>query len=459
MVYSSLLFIYGFLPLSLLIYYVFPKKYRSAVLLAESVVFCGMISLWYLAFMMIYVIINYASCRLTEKQKNSDKHGILPFVGGVAFDTASIFIFRFHMFENLRDKLGSAADFFPIGISFFTLSAIGVLTDVFRGRIKAEKSIVNFALYIMMFPKLIMGPVISYPKFIRASEKRSEGLSAIGEGLIEFIKGLAKKILFADSLYMLWSAVSNTAAGELSVLTAWLGAAAYILCLYFTLSSFSDMCVGILLCFGYRYPKSFNYPMFSSRIRTFYSRWLIQVFKSFRKSYHLAASPFRKDSLCRKLIYVFFWASLGFWYTFNLNGFVWGLLIGTAVLIEKRFSNAKMLDMTGIIYTFFAVVLSSAVLFGGDLVYSFRYIIAMLGGNGVLADSVSLYLVKSYFVLILICMYASTDLFRNVRVRIKKMKIRYVFEVITPIVMLVLMVVCTSLISYGGSSGTMLMML
>ena len=92
MVYSSLLFIYGFLPLSLLIYYVFPKKYRSAVLLAESVVFCGMISLWYLAFMMIYVIINYASCRLTEKQKNSDKHGILPFVGGVAFDTASIFI-------------------------------------------------------------------------------------------------------------------------------------------------------------------------------------------------------------------------------------------------------------------------------------------------------------------------------------------------------------------------------
>ena len=118
-----------------------------------------------------------------------------------------------------------------------------------------------------------------------------------------------------------------------------------------------------------------------------------------------------------------------------------------------------MLDMTGIIYTFFAVVLSSAVLFGGDLVYSFRYIIAMLGGNGVLADSVSLYLVKSYFVLILICMYASTDLFRNVRVRIKKMKIRYVFEVITPIVMLVLLVVCTSLISYGGSSGTMLMML
>ena len=114
-----------------------------------------------------------------------------------------------------------------------------------------------------------------------------------------------------------------------------------------------------------------------------------------------------------------------------------------------------MLDMTGIIYTFFAVVLSSAVLFGGDLVYSFRYIIAMLGGNGVLADSVSLYLVKSYFVLILICMYASTDLFRNVRVRIKKMKIRYVFEVITPIVMLVLLVVCTSLISYGGSSGTM----
>ena len=138
---------------------------------------------------------------------------------------------------------------------------------------------------------------------------------------------------------------------------------------------------------------------------------------------------------------------------------MWGLLTGTAVLIEKRFSNAKMLNITGIIYTFFAVVLSSVILFGGDLMYSLRYILAMIGGNGVLADSVSLYLVKSYFVLILISMYTSTDLFRNLRARIKKMKIRYVFEALTPIVMLVLLIVCTSLISYSGSSGTMLIML
>lgn len=459
MIYSSLLFIYGFLPLSLLAYCIAPKKHKLEVLLGLSMIFCGMISLWYLAFMMIYVIVNYASCRLIGKQKNAEKHGILPYISGVAFDTAAIFFFRSHMFENLRDKLGSAADFFPIGISFFTLSAIGVLTDVFRGIIKAEKSMVNFSLYIMMFPKLIMGPVISYPTFMRAVENRSGGLSVIGEGLIQFIKGLAKKILFADSLYMLWSAVSNTDTGELSALTAWLGAAAYVLCLYFTLSSFSDMCIGLCLCFGFRFPKSFNYPMFSTRIRAFYSKWLVQVFKSFRKSYHFAASPFRKGSLCRKLIYIVFWGSLGYWYTFNLNGFVWGLLIGTAVLIEKRFSNAKMLNITGIIYTFFVVVLSSVIFFGGDLVYSVKYIIAMLGGNGVLADSVSLYLVKSYFVLILICMYTSTDLFRNLRARIKKMKIRYIFEAVTPIVMLVLLFVCTSLISYSGSSGTMLIML
>ena len=459
MIYSSLLFIYGFLPLSLLAYSISPKKHKLAVLLGLSMIFCGIISLWYLAFMMIYVIVNYASCRLIGKQKNAGKHGILPYLCGAAFDVAAIFMFRAHMTEGLRDKLGNVVDYFPIGISFFTLSAIGALTDVFRGRIKAEKSIVKFSLFIMMFPKLIMGPAISYPIYMRALEKRGGGLSVIGEGLIQFIKGLAKKILFADSLYMLWSAVADADTGELAALTAWLGASAYVLCLYFTLSSFSDMCVGLCLCFGLKFPKSFNYPMFSTRIRAFYSKWLVQVFKFFRKSYHLAASSFRKESLCRKLIYVVFWGSLGFWYTFTLNGFVWGLLTGTAVLIEKRFSNAKMLNITGIIYTFFAVVLSSVILFGGDLMYSLRYILAMIGGNGVLADSVSLYLVKSYFVLILISMYTSTDLFRNLRARIKKMKIRYVFEALTPIVMLVLLIVCTSLISYSGSSGTMLIML
>lgn len=459
MVYSSLLFIYGFLPLSLLVYYVSPKKYQSAVLLVLSMIFCGMFSPWYLIFITAYVLANYAGCRLTQMQKNEKKRGILPYIACTAFDLSAIFFFRSELFEPIREEFGIAADFFPVGISFFTLSALGALTDVFRGKIKAEKSIVNFALFIMMFPRLIMGPVLRYSAFTRAIENRKGGLSEIGKGFTVFIKGLAKKILFADSLYMLWSAVSRTEVSELAALTAWLGAVAYVFCLYFTLSAFADMCTGLCLCFGFRFPKSFNYPMFSTRIRTFYSKWQTQVFKWFRKNYHIAASPFKRGSICRKLIYVVFWGIFGFWYTFNLNGFVWGLLMGTVIIVEKRFCHPKMLNITGAIYTFFAVVSASVLFLGGDLLYSAKYIIAMLGGNRSLADSVSLYLLKSYFIVLLVCMYAATDLFRNVGGRLSKTKIRYAFEAAVPLVMLIILLVCTALISFSGSSGTMLIML
>ena len=133
--------------------------------------------------------------------------------------------------------------------------------------------------------------------------------------------------------------------------------------------------------------------------------------------------------------------------------------MGAVIIIEKRFFHAKMLNITGAIYTFFAVVSASVLFLGGDLLYSAKYIIAMLGGNRNLADSVSLYLLKSYFIVLLVCMYASTDLLRNVGVRLSKTRIRYVFEAVTPIIMLIILFVCTALISFSGSSETMLIML
>lgn len=458
MVYSSLLFIYGFLPLSLLFYCIAPQKLQPLILFIFSMIYCGMFNFSFLVFIMAYVLINYAGCRLTEKQRNAEKCSILPYAFCVFFDTAAIFFFRSEFFEPIRSALGAVSDFFPVGISFFTLSALGTLTDVYRGRIAAEKNIISFGLYIMMFPRLIMGPVLRYSSFSRILKERKVGLCEIGKGITLFVKGLVKKVIFADSLYMLYTAVRGTEVTELSALTAWLGAVAYILCLYFTLSSFSDMAAGLGLCFGLKFPKSFNYPMFSTKIRYFYARWQTQVVKWFRKNFTYPLSSLSRNRIYKKVIFIAAWGALGFWYTFNINGFVWGILLGTAIVLEKRFSHAKMLNITGAIYTFFTVIFASVILLGDDLFYSAKYILAMIGGNNNFADALSLYLIKCYAVILLICMYASTDLFKNIRFRLEKTKLHLVFEAISPIVILFLLMACTALMSFDGSSGTMLIM-
>lgn len=459
MAYSSLLFIYGFLPVSLLLYYASPKKRQPLTLLILSMIFCGMFSLGFLIFIIAYVLVNFGGCRLIGKRRSDKKSGILPYILCMLFDTAAIFFFRSELFEPMRDALGTAADFFPVGISFFTLSAMGTLTDVYRGRISAEKNIIAFGLYIMMFPRLIMGPILRYSSFSHALEERGGDLSEIGKGLALFIKGLVKKVIFADSLYMLYTAVRSAEITGLSALTAWLGAIAYILCLYFTLCGFADMSTGLGFCFGFRFPKSFNYPMFSTKIRYFYARWQMPAVRWLRKNFTHPLSSLSRGKIYRKAVFIAAWGAFGFWYTFNMNGLIWGLILGSAIVVEKRFSHVKMLDITGAVYTFLAVIFASVIFFEDDLSCAARYLFAMIGGNNKLADVLSLYLLKSYIVVLLICMYASTDLFRNVKIRLEKTRIRVVFEALSPIAALFLLMACTALMSFGGSSGTMLIML
>lgn len=266
MIYSSLLFIYGFFPLSLLIYYAAGRKLRNGVLLILSMIFCGLISLYFLAFMILYTAVNFAACGFIEKKRPDKAWPSVCFALAVIFDIAAVFIFRTDLFSGLKSLIHVPDGFFPVGISFFTLSAVGTLIDVYCGRLKAERNIVNFGLYIMFFPRLFMGPVLRYSSFAKMLKNRRDGLNEIGIGFTIFVKGLAKKIIAADSLYMLYTAVRSIDIGTMTALTAWIGITAYLLCLYFTLSGFADMGVGIAYCFGFKFPQSFNYPLFSTRI-------------------------------------------------------------------------------------------------------------------------------------------------------------------------------------------------
>lgn len=459
MIYSSLLFIYGFFPLSLLIYYAVGKKFRNGVLLILSMIFCGLVSLYFLAFMILYTAVNFAACGFIEKNRPNKASASVCFASAVVFDIASIFIFRTDFFLGLKSLIHMPDGFFPVGISFFTLSAVGTLIDIYCGRLKAEENIVNFGLYIMFFPRLFMGPVLRYSSFAKMLQNRRDGLNEIGIGFTIFVKGLAKKIIVADSLYMLYTAVRSIDIGTVTALTAWMGITAYLLCLYFTLSGFSDMGVGIGYCFGYKFPQSFNYPLFSTRIRYFTTRWHIQIIQWFRRYVTKPLSSRFSNMIVKKLIFIAVWGIFGFWYTFSINGALWGVIIGGAVTIENRFGNAKTLNITGIIYTFLAVVIASVFMAGENLAKSFEYLLVMFGGNKAFADSFSFYLIKSYVVILLISIYSSTNLFRNLMIRSGKTWMRNSIVVISPAIVLAVMIICTIMISYSGSSDMILLKL
>ena len=457
MIYSSLLFVYVFFPVSLLLYYVTPEKYSNITLLALSVIFCGMNGAAYLLFLASYTALNFGFCHLIGKYRKNKfiAKGMLTLA--LVLDISVIFIFRSDFFSAYRELMSIPEVFFPVGISFFTLSAVGTLADVYSGRTEPEKNIVYFALYMMFFPRIIMGPPMRYSGFRKMLRHRKSGLADIGTGLSLFVKGFAKKVIAADTLYSLYNAASGVEIEKMPALTAWLGAVSFLLCFYFTISGFSDMGAGISCCFGFRISKSFNYPVFSPNVRCFTARWHMQVSQWFRRYVTKPLSSLCVKKIYRDIIIIAAGGLFGFWYTFDIGGTVSGLIWSTAVVVETRFIKEKQLQITGLLYTFILALVCSVFMSGGGLVYSMKYLFAMIGGNRLLADSQSLYLLKSYVLILIVSMYSAASFFRNIMVHSRRKKIQNIITALSPLIVLSAMILCTVLISYRGSSDMILL--
>ncbi|MDE6784832.1 MAG: hypothetical protein K2J26_05615 [Ruminococcus sp.] len=330
--------------------------------------------------------------------------------------------------------------------------------EIYRGEVRADMNIIRFSLYLIMFPRLIFGPLMSYSGFAAALRRRRMNIMEIGRGLSLFVKGLGKKVIAADSLYALYRAVVSTNTGNLSLVSAWIGVISYVLCLYFTMSGFSDMSTGLCRCFGFRFPSGFNYPMFSGKIRFFAAKWQVQAVHWFRRNITRPLTALVDNPRLNKVIFILVWAIGGFWYRFSVSSMIFGFLMGTAIIIENRFRNLKFMKSNGILYTSFAVILMSVFLMSDGISDSFRYLWAMAGGNGIIADSLAAYFARYYIVVLLASVYASTDLFKNMVVRAEKSRFRWAVYIFSPAVSLLLLMVCTALMSYSGSSGLLLLL-
>ena len=422
MVFSTPIFLFYFLALTLLVYYLVPRKGRNVVLLISSLFFYYWGEREYVAIMFLSTAIDYTHGMLVERCKNkgNDKGARLAVASSIIFNLALLLFFKYWDF--LAGSLQAMGLTFmpvlgihlPIGISFYTFQTMSYTIDVYRGDTRAQRSIINFGTFVTLFPQLIAGPIIKYKDLGDQINERTTSTEKFASGVQMFMVGMAKKVLVANNVGMLWEAYKAMTAGELTVLGAWLGVIAFTFQIYFDFSGYSDMAVGLGRMLGFEFLPNFNYPYISKSITEFWRRWHISLSTWFREYLYIPLGGNR----CSKPRWMFnllvVWAATGIWHGASWNYLIWGLYFFVLLMLEKFFL-LKVLNkapaVVGHIYTLFFVVVSWAIFAIEDFAQLGAYLKVMFGLGGVpLVDAQLGYYVTSYLPILLVAAVASTPL-------------------------------------------------
>lgn len=366
MVFSGLPFLFFFLAAVLLIDRILPKRFKNFFLLIANLFFYAYGEPVYVLLMMGSIIVNYILGMAIEKSKGTfAKRTWL--IGGVVINLAALGVFKYlgFTFDLLRhipifSSLPEASIVLPIGISFYTFQAMSYVIDVYRGDCKAAKSFVNFAAYISLFPQLIAGPIVRYRDVYAQIEDRTESMAAFASGVRLFTIGLAKKVLLANQLGILWTTVSQkgSSAGTAAL---WLGLAAYILQLYFDFCGYSEMAQGLGKMLGFDFMANFNYPYISESVTEFWRRWHISLSSWFRDYVYIPLGGNRRGKARQCFNIMVVWSLTGIWHGAGLNFLVWGFFYGVVLILEKLFLGnvlKKLPKAVRHIYTMLIVMIS-----------------------------------------------------------------------------------------------------
>ncbi len=419
MVFSSVTFLLYFLPAVLLVYFLVPNSLKNAVLLFASLLFYAWGEPVYVFLMLISIGVNYCFGRLFEDGRRagmSERDLRVHLILAVAFNLGILFYFKYSQMLLDLINLLFHTDFsmselsLPIGISFYTFQALSYVIDVYRGKARAQKNVLNFALYITMFPQLIAGPIVRYTDIVGQLRSRRVTLSSFGIGVEYFIKGLAKKVLLANTIGAVFSDISALSAENLSMVSAWLGAICYTLQIYFDFSGYSDMAIGLGRMFGFKFPKNFNYPYISTSITEFWRRWHISLSSWFSEYVYIPLGGNRVSvpKHIRNLLIV--WMLTGLWHGASANFVLWGLYYGIWLILEKYVLAGfiKKHRIFGHIYTILIFVVGWVLFSFTDFGELKVYLLAMVGKAGGIIDSTALYYLTSSFWLLVIGIFCAT---------------------------------------------------
>lgn len=420
MLFSSIVFLFTFLPAVMILYYLLPVRFRNVILLLASLVFYAWGEPVYLFLMLLSILFNYFSGLDIARNLQDKRAAKRSLVFNLIINLAVLGFFKYEGFvlDTLNGILPVHISYhalpLPIGISFYTFQILSYIIDGYRGNVKVQTNLPNFALYVTMFPQLIAGPIVQYADVDEQLASREVSWTKFGEGSMYFIRGLAKKVLLANTSGMIFTEVSGLAKGNIAVVTAWLGAFAYMFQIYFDFSGYSDMAIGLGKMFGFEFNMNFNYPYVAKSITEFWRRWHISLSSWFRDYVYIPLGGNRVSKIkhIRNLLIV--WFLTGLWHGAAWNFVAWGLYYGVILIIEKYFLSPvldRLPDVVRHIYSIVLVVIGWVLFFSSSFGQAADYIRVMFGaGAHGFADRESMYLLTSNLILWLILIFGSTPL-------------------------------------------------
>lgn len=461
MLFSSVTFLYAFLPIVLVLYFAAPKKMKNFVLLVASLFFYYFGERTYIAIMLISSVTDWIWSLLIEhyRAKGKDKVTKWFLVGSLAVNLGLLGFFKYSDFfiTNINALFGTSIPLtnvhLPIGISFYTFQTLSYTIDVYRGKAKAQRNIVNFATFVCLFPQLIAGPIVRYTDVAEELDSRKHSFEDFSLGLRRFAFGLGKKVILANSMGELCKDL--LAGGGNSVLMYWLYGIGFALQIYLDFSAYSDMAIGLGRVFGFKFPENFDYPFISKSITEFWRRWHMTLGGWFRDYIYFPLGGSRTTTLkwLRNILVV--WFVTGFWHGAEWNFIIWGLYFGVLLVVEKFFLGKileKCPSAVRHIYVLFTTIVSF-VIFSVESMDKLPLFVGGLFGVGVtgFVDSVTLYFADSYAILLVLCIAAATPLFKVVFTKISNTKVgNAVFTVAEPLSIAALILVSTALLVDGS---------
>ena len=448
MLFTSISFLYYFLPTIIILYFITPKKYRNYILLIFSIIFYMYGEPKYVILMLVEILVAYFGALLIDKYKSKEIFliTIIIHIGLLCvFKYTDLFIGTINsIFKTNISFLNIAL---PIGISFYTFQILSYVIDVYRGKVKVQKNILKLATYVSLFPQLIAGPIVRYETICDELDNRDETIEKFSLGVRRFIIGLAKKVLIANMLGELCTKFSLV--DERSVLFYWIFAISYMLQVYFDFSAYSDMAIGLGKMFGFTFLENFNYPFISKSITEFWRRWHISLSSWFKDYVYIPLGGSRKGTLklVRNILIV--WFLTGIWHGAAYNFILWGLFIGVFLVIEKLWLSkyiSKLPKFLRNIYVLFIIMISFIMFNAGSINEAFFNIKGLFGLNKeVFINNYTIYYLKSYLIVLIIAIFGATPLFKNIIEKLKKSKyLNKIVNVLEPIFLVILLLLVTA---------------
>lgn len=420
MVFSSTIFLCVYLPLVLLGYYICPKKGKNLFLLIVSLIFYAWGEPKYVFLMIFSILVNYVFGLLMDKHRENKKRLKLLLVISVIIDLGLLSVFKYTDFiiTNINSVFGAGFDLLnialPIGISFYTFQAMSYTIDVYRDDVRVQRNLIDFGMYITMFPQLIAGPIVRYSDVQDQLAVRNVTTADFSEGIMRFVVGLGKKVLLANQMGAVWTQI-YALGGDISALMAWTGAAAYTFQIYFDFSGYSDMAIGLGRMFGFKFPENFRYPYESVSITDFWRRWHITLSTWFKEYLYIPLGGNRRGLARQALNLLIVWTLTGFWHGAGWNFVMWGLYYFAILFIEKLFLLKALDKLPRLLrhaYALLLIVIGWVIFASDDVSVMLPYLGSMFGANGALGG-MDVYTLLTRAALMVICCVASTELPRR----------------------------------------------